>query len=261
MASTLHHAGSADTPLVEVDGALLAERGPEDQQAELRAACERASRGSLLLDEPGRLAASVQIEVAERIDVGTSVATRFLVLSSGADEWPLQRPLRDRLIVVDLPPLRSREADLPRLLDHYLELHSRDQDRELPWGVERALAYRRGYRWPAVLDDMDSFAARAVRQRDARVAARQEVRQLTGVATAEWGRQPRTDALDALHRGHLVRLKEIRRLVVRDAERSWLVRTLDSVAGDRHRAAVLLGISYRALSAKLRAMTPVQRSE
>ncbi len=260
VASTLHRRGRANAPLVEVDGAQLAERGPENQQAELRAACERAAGGSLLLDEPGRLVPSVQIAVAERIDLGSRCATRFLFVSSDPEDWPLRRPLRDRLITVDLPPLRTRDADLPRLLDHYLELHSRDQGLELPWGIERALAYLRGYRWPAVLGDIDSFAAAAVRQRDARVAARQEVRRLTGAAADDWGRQPKRAALDALHRGQSVRLKEVRRLVVRDAESSWLARTLESVAGDRRRAAALLGISYKALSAKLRAMAPLHPS-
>ena len=67
-------------------------------------------------------------------------------------------------------------------------------------------------------------------------------------------------AIDALDRGQSVRLKEIRRLVVQDAERSWLVRTLESAAGDRYRAAALLGISYKALSEKLRALTAEQPS-
>ena len=254
VALTLHRGGRANAPLVEVDGARLTECGPENQRAELRAACERAAGGSLLLDEPGRLAPSVQIEVAERIDLRSRCATRFLVVSSDSDEWPMRRPLHDRLIAVDLPPLHTRDADLPRILDHYLELHSRDQRLDLPWGIERALAYLRGYRWPAALGDIDSFAAAAVRQRDARVAARQEVRRLTGAAAGDWGRKPKMAALEALHRGQSVRLKEVRRLVVRDAESSWLIRTLEFVAGDRHRAAALLGISYKALSAKLRAM-------
>ena len=202
----------------------------------------------------------MQIEVAERIELRSPGSARFLVVSSASDEWPLQRPLRDRLLAVDLPPLRTRDEDLPRLLNHYLELHSRDQGLGLPWGIERALTFLRGYRWPAVLQDIDSFAAMAVRQRDARVAARQEVRRLTGAAADQWGRQPKMAAIDALDRGQSVRLKEIRRLVVQDAERSWLVRTLESAAGDRYRAAALLGISYKALSEKLRALTAEQPS-
>ena len=178
VAPTLHPGGRANAPLVEVAGAQLAEWEPEKQQAELRAACERAAGGSLLLDEPGRLVPSVQIELAERIDLRSRCATRFLFVSSDTEDWPLRRPLRDRLITVDLPPLSTRDADLPRLFDHYLALHSRDQGLELPWGIQQGLAYLRGYRWPAVLGDIDSFAAAAVRQRDARVAARQEVRRL-----------------------------------------------------------------------------------
>ena len=260
VASTVHHGGRGGAALVEVEAASLAEYGPERQQADLRAACQRAVGGSLLLDEPGRLAPSVQMEVAERIELRSSASARFLLVCSVSDEWPLQRPLRDRLLAVDLPPLRTRDEDLPGLLHHYLELHARQLGLGLPWGIERALAFLRGYRWPAVLEDINSFAAIAVRQRDARVAARQEVRRITGAAADQWGRQTKTAAIDALDRGRSVRLKEIRRLVVQEAERSWLVRTLESADGDRHRAAALLGISYKALSAKLRALAFEQPS-
>ncbi len=259
IASTLHLARGSRTPLVEIDGRSIGERSAAEQHGELDAACERAAFGSLLIQEPGQLAASVQLEAAERIDLPSPRATRILAVSSGCGD-SLQRALSDRLIAVDLPPLRTRDADLEPLLEYYLEQHTHQSGIEMPWGVERALAYLRGYRWPAALGDINSFAAAAVRQRDARVAARHEVRRLTGAVAGDWARQPKTAALEALEQGRPVRLKEIRRLVVRDAERSWLVRTLESVAGDRHRAAALLGISYKALSTKLRGLAPLHPS-
>ncbi len=255
VASTLHRAGRAQAPLVEVAGTSLGKRSAEDQIAELGVACKRAACGSLLIAEPGRLAASAQLDVAERIERASRRTARILAVSSGGDE-SLLRALRDRLIAVDLQPLRNRDADLPPLLDHYLARHTQDGSLALPWGVDRALSYLRGYRWPGALADIDSFAAAAVRQRDARVAARLEVRRLTGAVAGDWALEPKTAAFEALEQGQPVRLKEIRRLVVRDAERSWLARALESVAGDRHRAAALLGISYKALSTKLRALAP-----
>jgi len=126
---------------------------------------ELAHRGTLLLDEIGEMPLSTQtkllrvLEQREFLRVGgertISVDVRVIAatnqdLRTLVPEGGFRRDLYYRLniLAIELPPLRKRREDVPRLVHHFVREVTRRMDRPFPGISESAMEILMEYDWP-----------------------------------------------------------------------------------------------------------------
>jgi two-component system response regulator HydG len=140
---------------------------------------EQAHGGTLFLDEVGDLPAPVQVKLLralqertiERLGGTDSIAVDVRLIA--ATHHDLQTAIHDgsfredlyyrlNVVALHLPPLRSRRADIPPLIDHLLERINRDNDTGVT-GVSREVleAFLR-YPWPGNVRELRNVLERAV---------------------------------------------------------------------------------------------------
>jgi NtrC-family two-component system response regulator AlgB len=138
-----------------------------------------AEGGTLFLDEIGDLPLEIQPKLLrllqereyERLGENvTRVANVRLLAATNRDlkarvaEGTFREDLYFRLnvITVQMPPLRSRPADLRRFADHYAKHFAARCGRQLDGFTEDALASLCGYAWPGNLRELRNAIERAV---------------------------------------------------------------------------------------------------
>jgi len=127
---------------------------------------ELAHGGSLFLDEVSELPKDLQVKLLRFLQTGkfervgsektSSVDVRIIsatnknldeAVSSGAFREDLYYRLN--VIPVKLPPLRDRKNDIPLLVEHFLDVFSKDSRGETPKVVSKdALSLMMDYHWP-----------------------------------------------------------------------------------------------------------------
>ena len=124
--------------------------GPETQAKLLRVIQER---------EFMRLGGTETIKVDVRIIAACNVQLLNLVR-----EGRFREDLYHRLnvIAVPLPPLRERKEDVPLLLDHFLRIFSKENDRPLGRFTPAALRLLVDYDWPGNVRELENVVERAV---------------------------------------------------------------------------------------------------
>jgi len=211
-----------------------------------------ADGGTLFLQEVSGLPSAIQVRLLRLLQhgeyerVGSAAVLRGdvrVVASTArdlADEVRLGR-LRDDLyyrlgvVSVTLPPLRARKADIPALVEHFLEREVRGGDGEVRGISPGALSALYAYEWPGNVRELAGEVERAVARCDGReIGARHLSPALQGAGEDRAG--------SALIPG--ATLEEI--------EREAILRTLEEAAGSTARAAHILGISVRKIQYKLK---------
>jgi psp operon transcriptional activator len=141
---------------------------------------EEADGGTLFLDELGTLSMPAQDRLLRATEYGEitrigaskpiSVDVRIVAatnenLPSQVDKGKFRADLLDRLSfeVITLPPLRSREGDIPLLAEHF----GRRMSVELDWSnwpgfSPRAMAELENYSWPGNVRELRNVVERAV---------------------------------------------------------------------------------------------------
>jgi two-component system response regulator HydG len=141
---------------------------------------------------------------------------------------------RLNVIAITSPPLRSRQGDVPLLVDHFLDVYGKKNGKARLTPTPEALERLVSYHWPGNVRELENVIERAV------VLGR--TRELTvddlppHVAQAE---RRGTDLTFSLG----TPLEEIERRVIKV--------TLEHTKGDKQLAAQLLGISARTIYRKL----------
>ena len=213
-----------------------------------------AHGGTLLLDEIGDLPLALQGKLlrvlqegeVERVGGGRPMAVDVRVLAATnrvlEDEIAVGRFRQDlyyrlNVISIELPPLRERGGDVPRLAHHFLRRYAAVNGKDVNVITADAMEALTAYRWPGNVRELENVIERAV------VLARGSEIILADlppkVAQAEGGSR-------ILHVPVGTPLEEIERLA--------LVETLKMTGGDKRRAAMLLGIAVRTIYRKLEGM-------
>jgi formate hydrogenlyase transcriptional activator len=138
-----------------------------------------ADRGTLLLDEIGDMPLELQpkllrvLQEREFEAVGSTRTTRVDVRVVAATNQDLKQMARDRefredlyyrlnVFPIYLPPLRERKADIPELVEHFVQQFADSMDKTIeiiPEKVMRALV--RHY-WPGNIRELQNYIARGV---------------------------------------------------------------------------------------------------
>jgi DNA-binding NtrC family response regulator len=140
---------------------------------------EQAAGGTLFLDEIGSLSPASQLKLlrllqeGEYFPVGADApreATARIVAATNENVQALlerglfRTDLYYRLLThhIHLPPLRERPADLPLLLDHFLEQSSQELEKEKPTPPRELIAHLSSYDFPGNIRELQSMVFDAV---------------------------------------------------------------------------------------------------
>jgi DNA-binding NtrC family response regulator len=220
-----------------------------------------ADGGTLLIDEIGELSLPLQakllrviqsrefrkvggkhsIKVDVRIIAATNKDLRTMVAEGRFREDLFYRL---EVIPINLPPLRQHKEDIPLLVDHFIQRFNRNNTKQISGISSRTMAALLRYHWPGNVRELENCIERAAVMTDGKII---DLEDISHVLRSTGG--PKSSLLakeDSWPRN----LRESRK----DAERDLIVKALQSVNGNRTRAAELLGISLRALHYKLKSL-------
>ena len=264
IAKAIHHASDrARGPFVAINCGALPETLLESELfGHLRGAFtgasgtkkglfEEADGGTLLLDEIGEMAPSLQVKLLRALQsgeirpVGSTQAITVDVRVVAATNRDLEQLIRQggfredlfyrlNVIPVTLPPLRERREDIPLLAEHFLGRAAQRLGRSLrlgPAAVDRLLRYP----WPGNVRELENAIERAaILARDQTIEPDDLPPHVTGGVIL--GPAP------GLEREH----------TLAEAERAHIIQTLERCGGNHSRAAEMLGIGRTTLWRKLK---------
>jgi two-component system, NtrC family, response regulator HydG len=210
---------------------------------------ERASGGTLLLDEVTEMPIELQVKLLRVLETGAAmriggdqpvavdarvIASTNRVPQQAVTEGKLREDLLYRLNVfpIVLPPLREREGDIELLAEHFLEEFNRVEGTTKRFGPG-AVARLLGYSWPGNVRELKNVIHRAY------ILAEDE---LLPELPADRPAMPPRETRPAVPRG--TTLAEIERRVI--------LNTLQQNGGDKQKTAQVLGISRKTLYNRLR---------
>ena len=222
---------------------------------------ELAQRGTLFLDEIGEMPMTVQAKMLraietrkiERLGGGASIQLDVRIVAAtnrGLRQAVAARQFREdlyfRLSVfpVEVPALRDRREDIPKLAHHFVERVCRDVGKKMTLSPE-AVAELMAHSWPGNIRELQNAIERAVILADGDTLL---PRHLSLSPVPKSG-----SSIDPWERIDLSgSLAEATARTVAETERRKIQQALHDTGGDRGRAADLLQINYKALEVKLR---------
>jgi DNA-binding NtrC family response regulator len=143
---------------------------------------------------------------------------------------------RLKVITIRLPPLRERKEDILPLAEHFLEKYRPPLGKEIRGMSPEASRYLLEYAWPGNVRELEAAIQRAV------TLTKRDVLSLEDLSP---------DELPATSPGGETSFHFLNE-AVRETERRYLREVLQSVGGQRMRAAQILGISRKTLWKKLK---------
>lgn len=222
---------------------------------------ELAQRGTLFLDEIGEMPMTVQGKMLraiethkiERLGGGASIQLDVRIVAAtnrGLRQAVAARQFREdlyfRLSVfpVEVPALRDRREDIPKLAHHFVERVCRDVGKKMTLSPE-AVAELMAHSWPGNIRELQNAIERAVILADGDTLL---PRHLSLSPVPKSG-----SSIDPWERIDLSgSLAEATARTVAETERRKIQQALHDAGGDRGRAADLLQINFKSLEVKLR---------
>lgn len=220
-----------------------------------------ADGGTLFLDEVAELSPIAQAKLlrvlqektvqAVGADQPRTVDVRVIAatnkdLQGLAREGKFREDLFFRLHVlpIEMPPLRERDGDVVLLLRHFLAAAAEQSSAPAPRVTDAALDALRRYSWPGNVRELQNLAQRLVIFADAGVIDTVDLPTVMRYTTSP-ASPPPIGTFGALPR------------TLREVELDHIRAVLESVGGNKTKAAELLGIDRKSLREKLKADTRV----
>ncbi|MEQ3512612.1 sigma-54 dependent transcriptional regulator [Pseudoalteromonas sp. BZB3] len=203
-----------------------------------------ANKGTIFLDEVAELSLNVQTKLLRLLQegvvtpVGDTKEHNIDVRVLAASHKNLQQMVQDGLFREDLyyrlnvvplhmPPLRERQEDIPRLIEHFLKRFSQQYGIEAPQLSSKLLKHLLNFNWPGNVRQLSNTLEQFVLLQD-----EAELKEnLTNTANST-----QTDALFNL---------PSEGLNWDEFEKDCLQQALNREGGNKTQAAKLLGISYK----------------
>lgn len=210
---------------------------------------QRARGGTIFLDEIGEMPVSLQpkllraIEEKQVLPVGSTnpvnvdvriIASTNRDLRAEVEGGRFREDLYYRLNVffIHIPPLRERREDIPLLVEHLIRRHNREMKKNYK-GVDNAtMRVLMGLPWKGNIRELDNFLERAMILGDGEWIT-------SGDLPGREIPQPEVHQNGTLDEA------------LKECERLHIQRVLEKAAGDKKRAAEILGLSLSTLYRKL----------
>jgi two-component system response regulator AtoC len=219
---------------------------------------EQAHNGTLFLDEVGSLDMAVQSKLLQVLQDGTfvrvggheprSIATRLVSASNGdlrnqveEGTFRLDFLFRINAVTINLPPLRQRIADLPVLIDYFIDYYAKAFHNTPELLSKSAVRLMQNYHWPGNIRQLENLIRSYVLigSEEALVAELMPDAPRNGGITTE------------IDLSEPVSLKRITKQATQDLERQIILKVLQANSWNRQKTAKWLQISYRSLLYKL----------
>jgi transcriptional regulator with GAF, ATPase, and Fis domain len=193
IAAAIHYSSTRkDGPFIKVNCGALPEGLVESELfghekgaftgaiAQKRGLFERADQGTLFLDEIGELPLSAQVKLlrvlqtreVERVGGSRPLALDIRILAAThrdlgkmIEGGTFREDLWFRLNVfpIVIPPLRDRRADIPALVQYFVEMKSKELGRrEFPLLASEGLERLMHYSWPGNVRELENLVERAL---------------------------------------------------------------------------------------------------
>ena len=218
---------------------------------------EEAEKGTIFLDEVNSMALPLQTKLLRVLQerqlrrVGDTKTVSINVRVLGATNETLLEKVKDgkfredlyyrlAVIPIELPPLRERTEDIPLLVQHFLK--KTGQNGTEPKKIEqKALEVLQGYRWPGNVRELENAIERACALCDDDLIRVSDlpphvIKQVGGPIEVSGGSLPIGKKLDDF---------------VSETEKRFIDETIKHNAGNREKAAKMLGISMATLYRKI----------
>lgn len=233
---------------------------------------ERAHGGTLFLDEIGDLPLAAQVKLLRALQtgeverLGAENSTPFDVRIVAATNVNLQQAMQAGRFRADLfyrlntfpitiPPLRERTADIPALVDRFVERYGELYRKKVLGLTDKAMRAVLGHPWPGNIRELENVMERAVLLAPDKGFI--EASHLSGVAPPDQGGQldgrgavtrgAPSDAIDGICTEVLDRNVDLAQL-----EQRLLQTALQRAGGNLSQAARLLGITRPQLAYRLK---------
>jgi len=259
VARAIHsHGRRANRPFVPVNCGAIAETLLESELfghvrgsftgavSDTKGLFEQANAGTVFLDEIGETSTALQVKLLRVLEegefrpVGASRPTKVDVRVLAATNVELEKEVAEQrfrqdlfyrlsVIVIRVPPLRERRADIPLLVGQFLLNACSRAGRQVEF-TPAALDALTAFSWPGNVRELENTVERQV------LFSRGTIVDVGDLPPAFRGSRPELGEL--LFTG-LPPLEEI--------ERRYLVHVLESVGGNRTKAADIMGIDRRTL--------------
>ena len=140
---------------------------------------EAADNGIVFLDEIGEMPMTMQVKLLRFLEertllrVGGTKPVEIDVRIVAASNQDLKEAVRNQtfredlyyrlnVVLIDLPPLRSRKDDLPPLVNHFLKKYNRAFSKKLARVSDEAMALLSEYPYPGNVRELENIIERAV---------------------------------------------------------------------------------------------------
>ena len=206
-----------------------------------------ADTGTVFLDEVGDTSPAMQAKLLRTLEdgevrmVGSDRAQKVdvrILAATNRDLGELVRKgkfredlyFRLNVIAIDLPPLRARGDDLFLLIRRFVEMLAAEQGRPRPRFSDEALRVLAAYHWPGNVRELENVVQRLLVMTEGEVVGVSDLPSLMRFSPLGEERLDRPLA---------------------EVEADYIRKVLDSVGGNRTRAAHILGIDRKTLRRKL----------
>lgn len=215
---------------------------------------EYAAEGTVFLDEVGEMPPQLQVKLLRALQereirrVGGNKSIKINPRILAATNRNIETSLADgqlredfyyrlAVITLNLPPLRDRLEDIPLLANYFVNYFSETNGKSLTLNQD-VLQLLQTYSWPGNARELENAIERAV------ILADGEIK----VADLELKQSGQKDAVQIAS----ISLPEVSESAARQAEIALIQQTLLRTAGNKTRAAELLGVSYKTLLNKVK---------
>ncbi|MDH3328437.1 MAG: sigma-54 dependent transcriptional regulator, partial [Desulfobulbaceae bacterium] len=266
VAAALHNRSSrSNGPLVKVNCAALSENLLESElfgheKGAFTGADRRregrfiqASGGTLFLDEVGETSLSMQVKLLRvlqeqelqrvggqetiKVDVRIIAATnRDLEQEVAAGKFREDLYYRLNVVVLNMPPLRERQGDIPLLADYFLKQFAAKNKRQVAGSTPECMDLLIRYPWPGNVRELENCIERGV------ILMRGEYLDvgILPLAVQRWGSE------------NIAPQVTEEPSTLKDAERALIVKTLEETGGNRSETARRLQITRKTLLNKIK---------
>ena len=216
---------------------------------------QRAQGGTIFLDEIGEMPLSLQpkilrvIEDKEVLPIGSTHPSKLNVRIIAATNRELHTEVtegrfredlfyRFNVINIRVPPLRERREDIPLLADHLIRRHNAEMKKTYKGVGNAALKLLMSLPWKGNVRELDNVLELAMILGNGEWVTPAELPQSTMPVEENGGTEPLNNL----------------RIAVQSYEKSHIENVLKETAGDKTRAAELLGVSRSSLYRKMESL-------